>query len=105
MADWGRLGHLTPDQTRCIEQLMSARSADIAQVKYTVESMEDAALRFLRARQFDEAKTNILLTDCLERMKSGRSKEFSEMVCSADPFYFLFSRTATLILQGNAVTQ
>ncbi len=43
--------------------------------KFSVESIEQVALRFLRARQFDNAKSTILLEECITRMIEGKATE------------------------------
>ena len=43
--------------------------------KFSVESIEQVALRFLRARQFDNAKSAVLLEDCINLMIEGKAAE------------------------------
>lgn len=72
---WGQLGHLSSAQSEALNQLLGEiprEQIDIA--KYSTETDEQVALRFLRARQFDITRTKELLAECYKRKVDGKAK-------------------------------
>lgn len=80
---WGTKGYLVAEQHEAlIEFLETVKTDDLTIAKFTAESLENAALRFLRARQFSVPDAAALLTKCVERKVSGRAQHFATV--SAD---------------------
>lgn len=66
--------------------------SDIAAAKYTVESEQQCALRFLRARGFDVVKALVLLSECNQKLTEMRAAHWA----SCDPDTTLNCDTAAL---------
>lgn len=70
--EWGKLEHLNSSQTDCLKLFLEQCDKNNLEIaKFSVESNENGALRFLRARQFDLEKSLQLLVDCVNRLYEG----------------------------------
>lgn len=77
---WGQLGYLTEQQNKILNDFINTTPIDhITMAKYTVETIEQVSLRFLRARQFDLQKAMDLIAECYKRKVDGRAKEYASM--------------------------
>ena len=77
---WGQVGHLTPEQDISFKKFRSeAKATDIETAKYTVETVDQCCLRFLRARQFDGEKALILLTECINKLTEMKASYWSQL--------------------------
>jgi hypothetical protein len=80
---WGTKGFLVAEQHEAlIEFLETVKTEDLTIAKFNAESLENVALRFLRARQFSVPDAAALLAKCVERKTSGRAQHFATV--SAD---------------------
>mmetsp|Transcript_12691 Transcript_12691/g.21093 ORF Transcript_12691/g.21093 Transcript_12691/m.21093 type:complete len:463 (+) Transcript_12691:56-1444(+) len=71
---WGTSGNLTEEQEAALGEFISkAMDEDLKLAKFSIETRENAALRFLRARQFSVSKALALLAECVQRKTSGRA--------------------------------
>lgn len=76
---WGTIGHLTPEQETALRSFeSSAKQADIQVAKYTVETVQQCSLRFLRARSFDVPKALVLLSECVSKLAEMRASYWAE---------------------------
>lgn len=76
--DWGILGKLTALQQETLDKFLAQVNPEfIDAVRYTVETKQQTALRFLRARQFDAEKSKILLTAANKKLVELKAKECS----------------------------
>lgn len=79
-ATWGQLGHLTDAEEEILMKFRDqADSSSIEIAKYTVETYDQCCLRFLRARQFDSAKSLILLKECNEKLTEMKASYWSKL--------------------------
>ena len=76
-ANWGKLEHLTVEQTSALEALLKSHADQIEAMRYTVESPKECALRFLRARKFDSEKTHEIIAEALQKFKEVGAKRRS----------------------------
>jgi len=77
---WGQLGHLTTQQSEILNHFISEVPPEhIAIAKFTVETIEQVSLRFLRARNFDLAKAKELICECHKRKTEGNAKLYATM--------------------------
>jgi hypothetical protein len=77
---WGTKGYLVMEQNEAlIEFLDKVNKADVDLAKFKVESLENAALRFLRARQFSVPNALELLAKCVEKKNSARAHHFATL--------------------------
>ena len=117
----GQFGHLTPTQEEALQHFQiqaKPRSvspsnelfnppltltfsklhpsypypSDLAAAKYTVETVQQCALRFLRARGFDVVKALVLLSECNQKLTEMRAAHWA----SCDPDTTLNCDTAAL---------
>jgi hypothetical protein len=80
MDTWGTKGYLVMEQNEAlIEFLDKVNKADLDLAKFKVESLENAALRFLRARQFSVPNALELLAKCVEKKNSARAHHFATL--------------------------
>ena len=78
--NWGQLGHLSEQQKEALEKFNSSVNINELEIaKFNVESMDQAAARFLRARQFDVQKAHDLLHTCYETLKERKASSFANM--------------------------
>jgi hypothetical protein len=79
--NWGQIGHLTEDQLLALAAIQEDESARIRllQAKYTVESLEQVACRFLRARNFDVDKAKLLLAEREECIKEHEALKYAAL--------------------------
>ena len=77
--NWGRMGHLTPGQSAACTAFSAQHSAALGLTKYPSESLENAALRFLRARKFDLDATAALLAKCNEMKQQGGAHRYAAL--------------------------
>jgi hypothetical protein len=83
--NWGRFGHLTPEQQSASEAFLSKHESALELNKYPSESSVNVALRFLRARKFDIELAGDLLFECNKRKREGGAfvcKELSPAECA-----------------------
>jgi len=67
--DWGQFGHLTEAQEVMLREFMAeADKVQLEAARYSVETVEQVSLRYLRARRFDKAKSLALLSECYQKM-------------------------------------
>lgn len=72
----GYIGHLSEKQNATMLAFINdVPIVQLESAKFTVESMEQVALRFLRARQFDVVKAKALLSECYTKMNEGNATE------------------------------
>lgn len=77
---WGTRAYLVMEQNEAlIEFLETANTDHILAAKFKAESVEDASLRFLRARQFSVPNAIELLQKCVERKTAGRAQHFAKL--------------------------
>ena len=67
--NWGRFDYLTLDQEAAMEALLESHADELEAIRYSVESPEECALRFLRARKFDTEKTHEIIAEALQKFK------------------------------------
>ncbi len=78
--NWGQLNNLTDVQKECLVKFkQSASPLDIELAKFSVESVDNASLRFLRARNFDVSKALILLGECCQRKKEANAMQYTSL--------------------------
>ena len=78
--NWGQLGHLSEQQKEALEKFNnSVNATELEIAKFSVESFDQAATRFLRARQFDVQKAHDLLHTCYETLKERKASSFANM--------------------------
>jgi len=77
VANWGRLGFLTPEQQEALDVFLAdvnrTNRDGLLMAKYSIESEEEVSLRFLRARKFDVSAACTLLEECKKKMLEGQS--------------------------------
>lgn len=74
----GMYGHLTPQQEEALRSFEEqAKPSDIEASRYTVETVPQVCLRFLRARGFDVAKALALLGECSHKLTEMRSAHWA----------------------------
>ena len=79
-ANWGQLGHLTTAQTDLLGRFKEQVPDEHIQIaKFTVETVDQVCLRFLRARQFDVTKAKELIAECHKRKTEGKAKLYASM--------------------------
>lgn len=79
-ASWGQLGHLSATEVQILSKFrLEANPVDITTAKYTVETLDQCCLRFLRARQFDCTKALQLLTECNQKLKEVRADYWAKL--------------------------
>ena len=77
---WGTKGFLTMDQHETLVAFLEEANADHLKIaKFNSESLENAALRFLRARKFVISDAKELLEACVQRKTSGRAQHFASL--------------------------
>ena len=76
---WGRMGHLTPEQSALTETFTAKQEAALKLTKYPPESLQNTALRFLRARKFDPEAAAVLLAKCNEMKAAGGAARFAAL--------------------------
>ena len=77
---WGTKGYLMAEQHEALLEFIE--TADVEQItaaKFRSESLENVALRFLRARQFSLPASLELLAKCVEKKESCRAKYFAQL--------------------------
>jgi len=76
---WGQVGHLNESQKQTLEIFKSAASEEKLNIaKFSVETIDQVACRFLRARQFDIGKAHELLHECWATKKEKKASEYTE---------------------------
>ena len=79
-ANWGQIGHLTHVQDEALKHFIEQTPADhINMAKFTVETVEQVSLRFLRARQFDVIKAKELIAECFKKKTEGKARVHASM--------------------------
>lgn len=77
---WGTIGNLTPEQETALASFLRlATPADLEMSKFKIEAAESAALRFLRARNFDVNNALQLIRDCVKRRVEGRAAHYASL--------------------------
>ena len=78
--NWGQFGYLTEAQISILNQFIEEVPPEhITYAKFTVETLEQLSLRFLRARKFDLIKAKELINDCYKRKLDDKAKIYAEM--------------------------
>lgn len=77
--NWGRLGHLTPEQQQATDEFVSKHGAALELTKYITESPANTALRFLRARKFNLIAASELLDECNKRKSEGGALKYKQL--------------------------
>ena len=76
---WGTLDYLNENQREILSQFLKNVSVDeLKKVKFDVETIESASLRFLRARNFSLVNAVQLYKDCLKRKSDGKASIHAE---------------------------
>lgn len=76
---WGQPGHLTAEQQEALKEFMQKASpADLEASKFSVESLENVSLRFLRARTFHVDHALQLLHECVKRKSEGQAAHWAK---------------------------
>lgn len=77
---WGQYGHLTKEQHDTLKDFLSqAPENELEEAKFTIETQEQVALRFLRARKFDEKLALELLHECSITLKEKKAEMYANM--------------------------
>lgn len=77
---WGQLGSLTESQSEALKQFTNQVAIDdISFSKFSVETVENASLRFLRARSFDVAKALTLLAECVMKKREVNTVQYETL--------------------------
>lgn len=76
---WGVKGYLTEAQQQAYDQFrQEAKEEDLNIAKFKVESLENVALRYLRARNFNIPNALQLLSECVARKVDGNSSYWAK---------------------------
>lgn len=76
---WGRMGHLNAEQAAVTEAFAARQEAALKLTKYPPETLQNTALRFLRARKFDPEAAGVLLAKCNEMKAAGGAYRFAAL--------------------------
>ena len=90
VAFWGRLGNLDSTQQDALQEFLNKiESGYLTRIKYNVETNEQFALRFLRARKFDVEKSLKLIDECISILDKydadGCAEKGAESCADCDP--------------------
>jgi len=78
--NWGQIGYLTESQEQILKQFIDeVPNEELLSAKYTVETIEQVSLRYLRARQFDLTKAKDLLHESFKRKIDGKAEYYSKL--------------------------
>lgn len=77
---WGQKHTLTDLQKDSLKKFLTEASAsDLDLARFSVESVENVCLRFLRARNFDVLKALTLLRECVQKKKEANTPQYQSM--------------------------
>jgi hypothetical protein len=100
-ANWGAPGNLTAEQQAALEEFQRRVDSEaVNRVKYSVETPENFACRFLRARKFDVDRSVALFEECLQKWAEAKPRELVEagevaaVGCPAEMIHVFYPHTA-----------
>ena len=77
---WGQPGHLTTAQEEALREFTAQASvSNLEKAKFSVESIENVSLRFLRARSFNVTNAIALLNECIKKKTEGKAEHYASL--------------------------